>query len=542
MTYIAECLPAAAPGYTESVQQEQTRPGAFILAPASYAVNARKSPALEGIRLSLRTAYPRLPKVILLGAVLAVVFLACTRSSGKTGLARLHPCATGEGPTDASCGTLQVYENRAAKSGRRIALNIVALPSLAPEPEADPLFFLAGGPGQSAAQLAPEVRAIFRSILRRRDIVLVDQRGTGKSNPLNCKSESNSLQELTERDEQALARLKKCLAGYDADVRFYTTPIAMDDLDDVRNYLGYDRINLYGGSYGTRAALVYVRQHGEHVRAIVLDGVAPTDMRIPMFAARDAQRALDRLLADCEADAACRGMHPGLAARVRNLLARLEANAPRVEVMHPRTGVRETVTIEARVVAGILFGALYSPLTASLVPTLIARAEQNDFQNLLALAYASEDSSDNMSLGMQLSVLCSEDATHLTAEDIGRESASTVFGLHLQRGQLKACEIWPRGNVDESYFEPVDADVPALVLSGDLDPVTPPGWGDSVARHLKNSRHVIVPATGHGVLATPCGQALIRDFIDKPEPASLDVSCVARIKRPPFFLTPSGAQ
>jgi pimeloyl-ACP methyl ester carboxylesterase len=490
----------------------------------------------------LLTAYPRAPRFILFGAALAFSFLGCNPSAGPNGLARLHPCATEEGPTDASCGTLQVYENRAAGAGRRIALNIVALPSLAPEPQADPLFFLAGGPGQSATQLAPEVRAIFRSVLRHRDIILVDQRGTGRSNPLNCRNESNSLQELVEPDEQALARLKACLAGYDADVRFYTTPIAMDDLDDVRNYLGYDRINLYGGSYGTRAALVYLRQHGERVRAVVLDGVAPTDMRIPLFAARDAQRALDRLLADCEADAACRSMHPGLAARVRNLLARLNANPARVDVMHPRTGLRETVTIEARVVAGILFGALYSPLTASLVPSLIARAEQNDFQSLLALAYASEDSNDNMSLGMQLSVLCSEDATRLTAEDVGRESASTVFGLHLQRGQLKACEIWPRGSVDETYFEPVTSAVPALVLSGDIDPVTPPGWGDSVAKHLRNSRHLTVPATGHGVLATPCGQALIRDFIDKADAATLDVSCVSHIRRPPFFLTPSGAQ
>jgi pimeloyl-ACP methyl ester carboxylesterase len=289
----------------------------------------------------------------------------------------------------------------------------VALPSLAGEPAPDPLFFLAGGPGQAAAQMAAQVREIFRPVLRHRDIILVDQRGTGKSNPLDCRSESNTLQELTEPDMDSLGRLKKCLDGYDADVRFYTTPIAMDDLDDVRAYLGYDRINLYGGSYGTRAALVYLRRHGDRVRSMVLDGVAPTDMRIPMFAARDAQRALDKLLTDCEADAACRSTHPGLAPRVR-----------------------ETVTLEARVVAGVLFAALYSPLTSSLLPALIARAEQDDFQNLLALAYAGE-SEDSISVGMQLSVLCSEDAPRLTEEDVTRESMGTVFGLHLMRGQLR---------------------------------------------------------------------------------------------------------
>ena len=418
----------------------------------------------------------------------------------------------------------------------------MALPSLAPEPAADPVFFLAGGPGQAAAQMAAEVREIFRPILRNRDVILVDQRGTGKSNPLECHAESNSLEELTETNEQSLARLKKCLAGYDADVRFYTTTLAMDDLDDVREHLGYDQINLYGGSYGTRAALVYVRQHGHHVRSMVLDGVAPTDMRIPLFAARDAQRSLDKLLTDCDADAACRSAQPGLAARVRALLQRLTVAPARVEIMHPRTGIREAVTMHARTVAGILFGALYSPLTASLVPALIARAEQNDFQSLLALAYASESGSDGMSIGMQLSVLCSEDATRLTEEDVDRESTGTVFGLHLLRGQLEACAIWPRGDVDPAFFNPVISEVPALILSGDLDPVTPPGWGDAVAQHLANARHITVPATGHGVVGTPCGQDLIRRFLDRGTAEDLDVSCVSRVRRPPFFLTPSGAQ
>jgi pimeloyl-ACP methyl ester carboxylesterase len=538
---------AAAPGVS-SVQQHPARPGTVFSRP-HFTLSTSLIPDAGGIRLSFR-AFPVIPptpelgrraKILILTAALVSSLAACGRSSPPRGLARLHPCDSSEGPTDASCGNLEVFENRAAGTGRRISLNIVALPSLAPEAAADPLFFLAGGPGQAAAKMAADVREIFRPVLRQRDIILVDQRGTGKSHPLECRSTSNSLQELTESDDQSLARLRGCLAGYDADVRLYTTPIAMDDLDDVRAHLGYDRINLYGGSYGTRAALVYVRQHGQHVRSMVLDGVAPTDMRIPLFAARDAQRALDKLLTDCDADAACRGTQPGLAARVRTLLQRLTDHPARVDVMHPRTGIRETVTIEARVVAGILFSALYSPLTSSLVPTLIARAEQNDFQSLLALAYVDAAGGDNLSVGMQLSVLCSEDATRVTPQDVGRESAGTVFGLRLLRGQLQACELWPHGAIDEVYFTPITSDVPALVLSGDLDPVTPPGWGESVAQHLKNARHITVPATGHGVIGTPCGQDLIRDFIERGTAGDLDVSCVSRVRRPPFFLTPSGA-
>jgi pimeloyl-ACP methyl ester carboxylesterase len=477
------------------------------------------------------------PPLLVLAALAASP--ACTGSRPLSALDRLHPCTSEEGPVDGYCGRLPVFENRDTRSGRRIELNIVVLPSLGGGP-LDPLFFLAGGPGQGAAHLAPQVREIFRQVLKERDIVLVDQRGTGKSNPLNCRSDSNSLRDATEPDEAVIERLKTCLAGYDADVRLYTTSIAMDDLDDVRAHLGYDRVNLYGGSYGTRAALVYLRQHGDRVRTMILDGVAPTDMRLPLFTARDAQRALDKLLADCEADASCRTAQPGLAGRVRALLARLERNPPSVRLTHPRTGVAEEVTVEARVVASILFGALYNPLTASLLPTLVARAEQNDFQGLFALALANDTGDENMSLGMQLSVICSEDAGRVTAEDLAREGANTVFAGYLMRGQVKACEIWPKGRVDASYYEPVVSGVPTLILSGDVDPVTPPGWGDSVAKHLTNVRHIIAPATGHGVAATACGQRLVQQFIERATPSDLDTSCVARVRRPPFFLTPAG--
>jgi pimeloyl-ACP methyl ester carboxylesterase len=314
----------------------------------------------------------------------------------------------------------------------------------------------------------------------------------------------------------------------------------MDDLDDVRAYLGYDRINLYGGSYGTRAALVYLRRHGEHVRTMVLDGVAPMDMRLPLFTARDAQRALDKLLTDCDADTACRNAFPDLSARIRTLLQRLEQSPPMVRIVHPRTGVAEDVRVEARVVASILFSALYSPLTASMVPALVEAAERNEFQSIFALGLAGEGTGENMSVGMQLSVLCSEDAGRVTPADVEHQAAGTVFGLHLLTNQLKACEIWPRGVVESSYYEPVVSDVPALVLSGDLDPVTPPTWGESVVKSLKNGRHITVPGTGHGVVATACGQKLIRNFLDDASATSLDVSCVRSIKRPPFFVSPAG--
>jgi pimeloyl-ACP methyl ester carboxylesterase len=464
----------------------------------------------------------------------------CNNVPSPRSLDRLHPCLSSEGPTDALCGTVTVFENRHTGIGRQIRLWVVVLPSLATTPSDDPLFFLAGGPGQGAAQLASQVRTVFHQVQRTRDIVLVDQRGTGKSNPLNCRSSASSLRELTEGSEVALARLRGCLESYNADVRLYTTDIAMDDLDDVRAFLGYNRINLYGGSYGTRAALVYLRQHGEHVRSIVLDGVAPTNMRLPLFTARDAQLALDKALADCDAESGCSEIFPGMASRIRNLIASLERHPRRVRIVHPRTGVGQEVDVDARLVASVMFNALYSPLTASIVPALIDRAEHNDFHGLFALAFAGEDAGENMSLGMQLSVLCSEDTSRVSADELARETSQSVFGSHLIGSQLEACAMWPKGKVKADYYQPVVSDVPVLVLSGEVDPVTPPGWGASVVKHLSHGTHIVVPSTGHGVVSTPCGNHLANDFIEHGSAEGLDTECVPSVRRPPFFVTPAG--
>jgi pimeloyl-ACP methyl ester carboxylesterase len=450
--------------------------------------------------------------------VASLVFLvlgvaACTPPKGSMPLDRLTRCAAAEGPTDALCGHLAVYENRASRTGRQIDLNIVVIPAVG-YGRPDPLFFLAGGPGQAAAQLAPVVRTLFRDVQREHDVVLVDQRGTGKSHPLDCDAKPRTLAELLESNEVAMRRLRACLAGYDA-------------------------INVYGGSYGTRAALVYLRQHGDHTRAAVLDGVAPTDMKLPLYFARDAQRSLDRLVADCEGDAGCRAAHPRLGDRTRALLRRLDATPARVRLVHPRTGVAEEIAVSGRVVAGIIAGALYSPVSASLLPELIGRAERDDFQGLFALAMAAE-TDDALSIGMQLSVLCSEDVSRVTRADLDRETADTGFGMHLAEGPLEACAFWPAATMPVAYYEPVRSDVPVLVLSGEVDPVTPPGWGDSVVKHLTRARHVTMPFTGHGVVTTTCGSRLVRDFIDRGSAEGLDVSCAATRRRPPFFLTPAG--
>ena len=474
-------------------------------------------------------------------AVLAVLVLAgCNQTQATSAIDKLAPCKGDDTPVDAYCGTLQVFENRDTKQGRQIGLNIVVLPALSADPKPDPFFFLAGGPGQGAAKMAKPLREAFRQILTDRDIVLVDQRGTGKSNPLDCINEDDSLKILNEPEERSIEQLKKCMDGYDADLRFYTTTIAMDDLDDVRAFLGYDSINVYGGSYGTRAALVYMRQHGDRVRTAVLDGVAPTNMRLPLFFPRDAQRAFDRLVADCDADPGCKQRYPNLGGRARALIARLDKNPPLVPIVHPRTGERGEIRMTARILVNVIAATLYQPLAASLMPALIERAEQNDFQGVLALTTPNDTGDPNMSIGMQLSVICAEDFPRITPEEAEKEAAGTMFWPHVMRAQRQGCAFWPRGAVDASFYEPVRSSIPTLILSGEIDPVTPPVWGDEIAKSLSNSKHIVMPGTGHTAGGTGCGRRLIKAFLDAGTHAALDTSCVQRVTRPPYFVTPAG--
>ncbi len=472
--------------------------------------------------------------------LLAIAFASCNQTQATQAIDKLAPCKGDNVPVDAYCGTFTVFENRDTRQGRQINLNIVVLPALSNDPKPDPFFFLAGGPGQGAAQMAKQLREPFRQILTDRDIVLVDQRGTGKSNPLNCLDPDDSLKSLDEPESAALEKLKKCMAGYDADLRLYTTPIAMDDLDDVRGFLGYERINVYGGSYGTRAGLVYMRQHGDRVRTAVLDGVAPTNMRLPLFFARDVQRAFDLLIADCEKDAACSAAYPNLGTRVRALVERLENNPPLVPIVHPRTGERGEIRFTPRIMMNVFAVALYQPLAASLIPALIDRAEQNDFQGVFALAGGGSSDEPNMSVGMQLSVICAEDAPRITPDESKKESAGTIFGPYVMRLQQQGCEMWPRGTVDSSFYEPVQSSIPTLILSGEIDPVTPPLWGDAIAKTLTNSRHIVMPGTGHTAGGTGCGRRLIRAFVDAGSTQNLDTSCVDKVTRPPYFVTPAG--
>jgi len=471
---------------------------------------------------------------------------SCQNLHRASALDHLKPCKSTEGPSEAYCGKLDVFENRDTKTGRKISLNIVVLPALKQNYAPDPLFFFAGGPGQGAASLADYVRDTFRRLQSSRDIVLVDQRGTGKSNPLECKPEKEDEdQNLTTEQELAETARQEhtCLDSYKnkADVRLYTTSIAMDDIDDVRQFLGYSKINLYGVSYGTRAAIVYARRHTANTRAVILDSVAPPDMRLPLYTARDGQRALDLLFKDCEKDAGCAQRFPHLRNTFNDLITRLTAHPEHIHYIHPRTGEAKEMDAKRLVVTGTVFRILYDPEVSSLLPLLIEQASKGNFSGFLAVGGDYDPKEESMlARGMQISVVCSEDFTRIHAGEVAKETAGTFLSTDFADVLLKPCEFWPRGVVEPAYFDNTPSDLPALILSGELDPITPPIWGQEVASQWKNAKHVTVPGSGHGAYSHGCVMKLMEQFLNDGSAAKLDTSCVNHIERPPFFLGPAG--
>jgi pimeloyl-ACP methyl ester carboxylesterase len=373
----------------------------------------------------------------------------------------------------ARCGTYDVYEDRAAASGRRIALQVAVIPARRRAGDPDPIVVLAGGPGQGAIALAPQVVALFSRLAATRDIVLVDQRGTGGSNPLDCEDDGEPGTALAFEDTLPEKLVRDCLARLQADPRLYATPPAMDDLDEVIGALGYARVNLWGGSYGTRAALEFIRRHPARVRTATLDGVAPPAMKLPLSFVADGEAAFERLLADCEGEAACRGAYPSLRSQARALRERLGRQPARVEIADPVTGESLGVTVTRDVLLTGIFRPLYSPELASLLPFALDRAANGDFNALLAqnLEFSGQVA-DNLSVGMHLSVVCSEDVPRIRAEDLARASRA-FFGRALVDDFLRACAIWPKATLPPDYGDPVRADVPVLILSGGIDPATP---------------------------------------------------------------------
>jgi pimeloyl-ACP methyl ester carboxylesterase len=477
---------------------------------------------------------------LLLITASAVLLLAaiggCAKHHPAGGLSKLKPCRLAGVDEQLLCGKLTVFENRETHNGRTIDLNIVVLPALDQKTKAEPLFDLAGGPGASSADGAGFYAGPGKIYRRRHDVVCVDQRGTGKSNRLSISRQKAPQDYVSEMYPVDYVREMRHALEARADLTKYTTSIAMDDLDDVRAWLGYNRINLFGLSYGTRAALVYMRQHPEHVRSAILMGVALTGLKMPLHHAEAAARAMDLLLRECEQDTACHAAFPQIRDDWNNALAQLEKQPARVEY-HPRdNATKTTIEIQRDVFAEKIRNWMYGRDKAARIPLIVHHAAVGDFAPFLQQVIG-PSIPDFIADGMYLSVTCAEDVPFIDQEEAAKLNAGNPFGNYRVFQQTRACGMWPRGEIPGDFLEPVFSNAPVLILSGNMDPVTPPSFGEEAASHLSNSRHLIVPAAGHGIdgLSDPgCVDRIALEFLDKAGANTLDVSCVDRMARPPF--------
>jgi pimeloyl-ACP methyl ester carboxylesterase len=457
----------------------------------------------------------------------------------------LKPCKEPGLPAAALCTTYEVFENRATRAGRKIPLKVVVLPATGPAAQrlSDPFIYFAGGPGDASIPEGVFMARQLGSLLQKRDALLVDLRGTGESGGLFC-TETQGQQGVqgfldnflpTDRIHACRDRLKK-----EVDLSWYTSDAAIDDVEEVRQALGYGKVNLMGGSYGTRAVQTYLRRHPQSVRTITLLGVVTPDDRYPLGVARSAQQALDGLIAECEGDAACRGAFPKLRQEMNDVLRKVTAEPARVELLDPETGQSFEVRLGRSGVAQTLRYLTYSPSGASLLPLLVHQAAAGDFAPLTQAARLYASFMGSTADGFYQSVTCAEDVAFIRDEEIPAAVAGTMLGDFRVHKQKAACEGWPIRDLGQEIQTPVVSDVPALLISGERDPVTPAKNGEQVVRTLKNGRHLVIADASHsteGMEGGDCLSGVMAAFIEAGTAEGLDTACVSRIRRPDFVLS-----
>lgn len=457
------------------------------------------------------------------------------------------PCRVEGWPNELRCGQIERPLNPAEPQGRKITVHYLLVPAKSRSKLPDPIVLFAGGPGQSATRLAPKMIGGLSGLNNRRDLVFIDQRGTGLSAPLQCPDARGLPMAEAMSSAGQLRLLQRCSAELQklphGDLRFYTTTVAMQDFDAVRQQLGVQRWNLIGASYGTRAALEYQRQFPQAVRRTLLDGMAPPDQTLPDSMSADAQAALDRVFSACEEDARCTQAYPQLRTRWQQLLQSLPRE---VSLPQPLTGAPERVMLERDALLRAVRLPLYTPAMSAALPAALHAATQGRFDGLAGLASGMGMSGkDRLFEGMHFSVICAEDGPRLAAE--GQSASGRDFGEADARLYRQVCAQWPRGEVPAAFYKTSAAQSPVLLLSGGADPVTPPRHGARVAQALGDSaRHVVVPQAGHGVMALPCLRDVLFRFVDAETDAAaqqLEAGCAAALPRPPAFvpLSPAAA-
>lgn len=446
----------------------------------------------------------------------------------------------GSGSAAARCDWLTVPENRDRPEGKQIRLHVAVFPSLRLEPAGDPLFILSGGPGQSAGDFYIAIAPALSRIRRDRDIVVVDQRGTGRSNRLDCAFPDDS--DVAFTDPQKLREIaRQCLAGLPGDPRYYTTSVAVRDLDEVRAALGYQKIDLYGVSYGTRVAQHYMRRYPERVRVAVLDGVVPPELALGPTVALDAQAAIDSAFSRCSQDTQCNRAFPDIAGAFNTLRSQLQAKPISLSIPDPLSAEPTQTQLGAPELSAAIRLLSYSDETISTLPLLIHEAQAGQPQGLAAQYLMIKRSlGKQIANGMHFAVVCSEDAPRWSESNVSEASlAQTYMGASFMAAMKMVCEQWPRGPVDAEFSKPLVSATPTLILSGGNDPVTPARYGEEVRRGLSKSRHLVLAGQGHGQIAVGCMPRLVAEFIASGSVDGIDDECTKTVAPAPFLLSRS---
>ncbi|MEL7184804.1 MAG: alpha/beta hydrolase [Pseudomonadota bacterium] len=441
----------------------------------------------------------------------------------------------------ARCGMLTRPLDPSGQVEGDIELRVAVVPALNLTPETDPVVPIAGGPGQGSVQFYTAYSSAFEPVRRNRDILLVDQRGTGDSATMDCEFDDD-LVEGQYSTELTIKYTQQCLDELPHDARFFTTSVAVQDLDAVREALGYPALNLYGVSYGSRVAQHYARQYPQHTRTITIDVVVPPQKSLGPEIATESQAAVDNILGRCLDDTACSEHFPNIDQTFDDVLARLTDAPVDVVAPHPSTGRPEAFAFGQNEFAVAIRLLAYSPRSIALMPLLIHEAGEGHYVPLASQYLMTMISlTDALSLGMHNSVMCSEDVPFFDPETIDYDALAASYMGPLQLDALEAiCSIWPAGPIDDGFKEPLATDLPVLLLSGDVDPITPPSWANLAMVDMDNARHLIGKDQGHGQIAVGCMPEIVADFIETADPQSLDTDCMERSFVMPFFVDFSG--
>ncbi|MEE4297644.1 MAG: alpha/beta fold hydrolase [Wenzhouxiangella sp.] len=462
-------------------------------------------------------------------------------ASAQDRYADLESCelaaAGGRITASARCGTLAVPENPTAPEGRQLELAYAVLPARASNAAPDPVFFLAGGPGQSAREMLPFMRHALREINAERDLIFLDQRGTGESNPLNCDSEQTEEVWLDANYDQMAEQIDACRATWDADLRFYTTSDAARDLESLRIHYGFEQINLIGGSYGTRLAQVYLRNYPDQVRTVILDGVVPTRLHLGSEHGIMLDRALGKLFDLCASDTTCDSTFPDLGSAFDSLKARFPDpdRGPQIQVTHPRRGVAVEMPFNRSTLAAALRFLAYSPQTQMMIPYLVHEASTTGDPTRLAsqAMIVTDQMADAIAIGLNFAVGCAEDWPGWPEVD---GQADTLLGNSMKIVYDQICADWPSAEAPDDFHVPFDTSTPVLLLSGELDPVTPPSYGDEAAAQYSNSLHLVAQGRGHIVITEDCIGQIASRFVKAADLSSLDAQCMDGLGPEPFFI------